>query len=143
MTRIHRNALVMHSAADMFALVNDVPAYPEFLPWCSRSEVLEHSPVVMVAKLEIAKGKLRQSFTTRNVLEEPGIIQMQLEDGPFRVFRGCWQFTPLDERACKVALDLNFEFSGTLASVLLGRVFDDAANHMIDAFCKRANDIHG
>lgn len=133
----------MHSAAEMFALVNDVPAYPEFLPWCSRSEVLEHSPVVMVAKLEIAKGKLRQSFTTRNVLEEPGTIQMQLEDGPFRVFGGCWQFTSLDERACKVALDLNFEFSGTLASVLLGRVFDDAASHMIDAFCKRANDIHG
>ncbi len=143
MTTIHRNALVMHSAADMFALVNDVLAYPEFLPWCSRAEVLEQGPTIMVAKLEIARGKLRQSFTTRNTLKAPGSIRMQLEDGPFRVFKGCWKFSPLDERACKVALDLEFEFSGTLASVLLGRVFDEAADHMIDAFCKRANEIHG
>ena len=106
--RIHRNALVMHPAPDMFALVNDVRAYPQFLPWCSRANVLEENPAMMRARLEIAKGTLRQSFTTRNVLAEPAMIEMQLEDGPFSFFRGCWQFTALNDYACKVALDLEF-----------------------------------
>jgi len=139
---IDRSALVMHSAQRMFDLVNDVRAYPQFLPWCSSSNVLAHNEQQMVATLEIAKGGVRQQFTTRNLFG-PNEIQLQLVEGPFSQLQGVWRFLPLDVNACKVVLSLNFEFSGMLAKMAVGAVFSQAANSMVDAFCKRANEVYG
>ena len=40
MPTITRSALVEHSAARMFDLVNDVEAYPRRFAWCSGAEVI-------------------------------------------------------------------------------------------------------
>ena len=67
-TRILRSALLPYPAQTLYDLVNDVARYPEFLPWCSATEVLEASDVQMLARLVIAKGGLSQRFVTRNQL---------------------------------------------------------------------------
>ena len=111
---IDKTALVMHSAERMFHLVNDVVRYPEFLPWCAGAEIHEQNPEQITASLEIARGGIRHTLTTRNQLLLPDAIEMNLVEGPFRNLTGRWRFKSLNNNACKVILSLEFEFSGSL-----------------------------
>ncbi|MCE0558709.1 MULTISPECIES: SRPBCC family protein [unclassified Motilimonas] len=142
MAQISKSALVMFSATEMFDLVNDVNAYPEFLPGCSGSAVLAHSDNLMRASVNVAKAGIKKTFTTENILVPSERIIMQLVDGPFKHLRGGWTFTPLDDKACKVALDLEFEFSSKLVEVAFGRVFHDLCHAMIKAFTERAKEVY-
>lgn len=139
---INRSALVLHSSEKMSALVNDVMAYPEFLPWCSKASVLEQASDFMIASIEVQKGGLRQSFTTRNDLSVDGRILMDLVDGPFKYLKGVWDFIHLKENACKVVLTLEFELKQNITKIAFGPIFSQAANSMVDAFCERANQIY-
>jgi len=140
--QIDKSALVMHSAERMFHLVNDVARYPEFLPWCAGAEVHERDEAQVTASLEIAKGGLRHRLTTRNRLYMPEAIEMNLVDGPFQNLSGRWHFKSLDDNACKVILTLEFEFSGSLSRMTFGPVFSQAANTLVDAFCRRADQLY-
>ena len=82
-TRIQRSALLPYPAQALYDLVNDVASYPQFLPWCSASVVLEASESEMRATLTVAKGGMSQQFTTRNVLTPGASIEMRLVDGRF------------------------------------------------------------
>jgi ribosome-associated toxin RatA of RatAB toxin-antitoxin module len=142
-TRIQRSAWVPHTAAQMFNLVNDVPSYPEFLPHCRSARVLESSGDRVMATIELAKGALHKSFTTVNHLEGPHRIEMRLVQGPFRHLHGAWTFIPEAEGGTRVALDLEFEFAGRLMALAIGPIFNHVANSLVDAFVKRARDVHG
>jgi ribosome-associated toxin RatA of RatAB toxin-antitoxin module len=140
---ISKNALVPYSAAEMYSLVNDVDSYSAFLPWCRSSKVLSQDEDVQRATIEIAHGSLSKSFTTCNRLQKNKMIEMRLEQGPFRHLEGFWRFDTLGERACKVSLDLDFEFSSKLVGMAMGPVFSQIANSLVDAFSKRAVDVYG
>lgn len=142
MPQIQRSALVPYSAMQMYNLVNDVARYPEFLPWCAGSEVLEVSPELMVARLDLVKGLVKQSFTTRNILRVGEQIELNLQDGPFSRLQGLWQFSPLADDACKINMQLEFELTSKIASFALGKVFHEAVNQLVDAFCQRANKVY-
>ena len=143
MTSITRSALVMHTAEQMFDLVNDVRSYPEFLQGCQATEVLAEGDDFIEARLTIAKAGVNQSFSTRNTLQRPQRMEMRLVDGPFTRFHGVWHFQPLSDEACKVSLDMDFDVGNKLAGVALGAVFKQVANMMVDAFVKRAKEIYG
>lgn len=143
MKTVHRNALVMHSAEQMYALVNDIESYPKFLPWCGGSRLLSSTNEEIVASLDVAKAGVKKTFTTRNRLVENKTVEMALVDGPFQRLAGSWTFSALNAEACKVELDLEFEFSGQLMAMMLGPIFNEAANTMVAAFCKRADEIYG
>ena len=143
MARVERSALVGFSAEQMFDLVNDIDRYPDFLPWCGGAEILNQSDTEIEATVHIAKAGIKQAFTTRNTLERPGLIKMDLVNGPFKSLAGTWKFTVLSEKACKVELDLEFEFSTSVLEKLIGVVFNQIANSMLDAFVKRANQQYG
>lgn len=140
---IQRSALLPFSAQVLYDLVNDVASYPQFLPWCASSEVLEVSAEQMTARLTIAKGGVNQSFVTRNTLVPGERIEMNLVEGPFSRLNGVWHFKSLGEHACKISLDLSFDYAGTLAKATLGPLFNQAANTMVDAFCQRAKQLYG
>ncbi|MEQ9545213.1 MAG: type II toxin-antitoxin system RatA family toxin [Marinobacter sp.] len=140
--QIDKTALVMHSAERMFHLVNDIARYPEFLPWCAGAEIHDRDEAQITASLEVAKGGVRHRLTTRNQLYHPETIEMSLVDGPFRDLTGRWHFQALDANACKVILTLEFEFSGSLSRMTFGPVFSQAANTMVDAFCRRADMVY-
>ncbi|ARS50442.1 MULTISPECIES: type II toxin-antitoxin system RatA family toxin [Pseudomonadaceae] len=142
-TRIQRSALLPYPAQALFDLVNDVARYPEFLPWCSSSQVLEVSESHMLASLEVAKGGLSQRFVTRNALQPGERIEMNLQEGPFTRLHGVWEFKALGDKACKISLDLTFDYAGPLVRATLGPLFNQAANTMVDAFCQRAKQLHG
>ena len=142
-TRIQRSALLPYPARALFDLVNDVARYPEFLPWCASAQVLDVSERHMLASLNVAKGGLSQSFVTRNELVLGETIEMRLQEGPFNELHGVWQFKALGEQACKISLDLTFDYAGPLVKATLGPLFTQAANTMVDAFCQRAKQLYG
>ncbi len=142
MPRITRSALVPFSAEQMFELVNDVEAYPSFVPGCAGSRVLEASHDAMTASVDVAKAGIRKTFTTRNELVMGEAIKMELVDGPFRKLVGGWNFTSLDADACKIELNLDFEFTNGLVEMAFGKVFNELAVNMVKAFTDRARVVY-
>ncbi|MBD1553781.1 type II toxin-antitoxin system RatA family toxin [Pseudomonas typographi] len=142
-THIQRSALLPYPAQALYDLVNDVARYPEFLPWCASTKVIETSDTHMRASLEVAKGGLSQTLVTRNTLEPGQRIEMNLERGPFTQLQGVWVFKALGEKACKISLDLAFDYDGPLVRATLGPLFNQAANTLVDAFCQRAKQLNG
>lgn len=140
---VNRNALVMYSAEQMYNLVNDVAQYPQFLPGCVATQVLEQAANHMLARVNVKKAGISQSFTTRNELHNNERIVMNLVDGPFKQLTGIWQFCALDQHACKVSLSLQFEFSSKLVELAFGKIFNEMANNMVSAFVQRAKIIYG
>ncbi len=127
----------------MFVLIDDVEAYPEFLPWCNDAEVRNRSDNIVEATLELHKGSLSNHFTTRNTRREFETIELELIGGPFRHLQGGWQFTEIGQEGCKVALELEFEFENKLIDMMFGAFFEDTCNSLVDAFTKRAQVVFG
>jgi len=141
--RVQRTALVMHSDQAMFDLVNDVASYPQFMQGCQTAEVFEHTEQQMVARLDLKKGGVKTSFMTRNRLQAPSEIEMNLEDGPFKSLKGVWRFKSLTPQACKVSLDLEFEFNNMAVGLAASKLFSSMANELVDSLCRRADQIYG
>ncbi|WKV52348.1 type II toxin-antitoxin system RatA family toxin [Dickeya fangzhongdai] len=142
MPKISRSALVPFSAEQMYKLVNDVSSYPAFLPGCTGSRVLFSSGSEMTAAVDVSKAGISKTFTTRNTLIDNQCILMQLVDGPFRQLTGDWRFTPLSDDACKVELNLDFEFKNVLIEMAFGKIFKELANNMVQAFTLRAKEVY-
>ena len=143
MKRVARSAIVPHSAAQLFALVEDIESYPRFLPWCAGAEVKSRAPGATVATLTIGMRGVKKSFTTRNSNRPPEAIDLELVEGPFRHFAAAWRFQPLGEQACKVEFSMAFEFASRALATLLQPLFERMADSMVDAFTRRADEIHG
>jgi ribosome-associated toxin RatA of RatAB toxin-antitoxin module len=143
MTLIDRSALVMYSARQMYALVDDIEHYPTFMQGCQSARVISRSDEEVVGELTLGKGGLRYSFTTRNLLRPGEEMQMSLVEGPFRKFRASWRFQPLAENACKVSLTMEFDFAGGLVGMALESLFNHSANNLVDALVNRAHQLYG
>ena len=142
MKRIARSAIVEHSAAEMYALVEDIEAYPGFLPWCLAAVVHERRAGTTKATLTIGLPALQQSFTTLNENRPGEAIEMRLVEGPFRRFGAQWRFVPLSPQACRIEFSLQYEFSSRALGRLLAPLFDGIADSMVDAFVRRAAQVY-
>jgi ribosome-associated toxin RatA of RatAB toxin-antitoxin module len=142
-TVIHKSALVPYDAGEMYALVADIESYGKFLPWCGGARIVARDDNSVTAAIDIAYQGVRKTFTTRNRLEPGRVMEMQLVDGPFKSLQGFWRFVELDNRACKVSLNLEFEFSNRLIAFAVGPVFSNIANNLVESFHRRAEEIYG
>ena len=143
MRHIQKSALVPYTTAQMFALVDDINSYADFLPWCSRSQVTARVIDIVEAELTISYGQLNKTFKTRNINTPENHIEMQLVEGPFKHLNGRWEFVMLGNEGCKVALNMSFEFSNKLLDMTVGPVFSQIANSLVDAFTERAGKVYG
>ena len=142
MAVVNRQALMPYSARTMFDIVNDVAAYPEFLPWCGDTKIMSETEQAMQASVLMKKGKLNHWFTTSNNMIPAEKIEIALIDGPFKSLDGVWEFTAFDETTSKVTLVLNFEFSNGITAFFLSPIFTQIANSMVDSFCLRARELN-
>ncbi len=138
MRRISRSAIVECSADELYAMVEDIETYPQFLPWCAAAQVLERTPGRTVAALTLGVKGLRQSFTTENANTPGRSIEMRLLEGPFKRFAATWRFTPLEARASKIEFSLQYEFSNRIVAKALEPVFNRIADSTVEAFTRRA-----
>ena len=141
MIQIRRSAIVRHSPPQMFDLVNDVEAYPRRFAWCAGAQVSEREADSLTARLDLRLGGLTQSFTTRNALDPPQRILMQLVEGPFRALNGVWSFIALGDAGGKIAFALDFDYSGLMSPVLRAG-FQKLADRMVDEFCREADRVY-
>ena len=142
MQLVERSALVTYTAAQMFALVNDVARYPEFLPWCVGAHVQDVAAGERIATLQVARGVLQTEFTTRNVLLQDAQIHMRLLHGPFRDLIGEWRFEAIGTRGSRVHFRVEFEFKNRLSATAFNSVFEALCGTIIDAFVLRAQAIY-
>ncbi len=161
MKTVNKSVLIWYSASQMFDLVTDVPSYPKFLPWCDQAQVLPSDisskagtdSIVanqITAQVGISFGAVRQSFTTRNThnIDAKGehTVHLQLVQGPFSALQGAWHFIPVGsaaQNACRVELQLSYDFDSATLAALVGPVFDKIASSLVDAFVKRAEQVYG
>ena len=141
--RVQKSALVPYRASEMYALVNDVDRYAEFLPWCRHSEVTSREAEQVEATLELHKGAISKTFSTRNTLTPDSAIGIELLGGPFRQLSGGWQFDALGDAGSRVSLDLEFEFESRVVDTLFGPFFEEICDALIDAFTRRAEEVYG
>ncbi|MBB71026.1 MAG: ubiquinone-binding protein [Legionellales bacterium] len=142
-TTINRKAVVPYTAQQMYNLVNDIPSYPEFLPWCESSEILSATDDEIRATLVLSKGGLQKAFTTCNRLQKDKMIEVRLVSGPFHHLEGFWRFENIDGGGSKVSLDMEFEFSNRILSMMLGPIFNQIANSFVEVFSERAKVVYG
>jgi ribosome-associated toxin RatA of RatAB toxin-antitoxin module len=138
MRELKRSAIVGRAPAELFRLVNDIDAYPSFVPGCHEAVVLSRAESEMVVRLGVHRGVLRTHFTTRNRLEPPGRVLMQLVEGPFHLLEGDWRFQPAGEGGCRVEFTLRFEFSNRLKAALFEPLFEHTVTDLVRAFVERA-----
>jgi ribosome-associated toxin RatA of RatAB toxin-antitoxin module len=144
--QVKRSALVAVNRELMFGIINDIARYPDFVPWCWKSEVRSQSAGEVVATLHIRKGLLRTHFTTRNILSPPSTVELSLVEGSFRRFSGAWTLEEIREAGgpaigCRVSLELSFELAGALGGALFEGMFEHAAVTLVDAFVVRARQL--
>ena len=142
-TRILKTALLPYPAGHVFDVINDIEAYPQYMEGCVGATILLARDDLVEARLALSRAGITQSFATRNLLERPTLIRMELLEGPFRSWHGEWQFQALAMDACKVSLDLQFEMDGRLISLAAGKLFEGVAVNLVDALCKRVQHLHG
>jgi ribosome-associated toxin RatA of RatAB toxin-antitoxin module len=144
MKEVKRSALVPFGPEQMFALVEDVESYPQFLPWVSSAKLLERGPREVVGQLEMHRAGMRELVTTRNTLTPPREITLALVAGPFRTLDGRWTFQPIGEdRGTRIELTIRFEFANSMLNLLLARSFEKSCNELVDAFVARARAVYG
>lgn len=142
MREIARTALVPYSPEQMFALVEDVERYPQFVPWVAGAQILERGAGYVIGQLEMHRSGLRERFSTRVTFMPPERIEMDLVEGPFKMLHGVWSFTPIQDRGTKVSLNMQFEFNHALANLLLSKTFEKNCGQLVDAFVQRARALY-
>lgn len=139
MKKVEKNVLVLHSAKQMFDLVDKVEDYPNFLPWYSKTEVIERKDKELKARLFMDYMGVRQSFATHNHNIPGSEIHMSLLEGPFKTLRGTWKFIDLGGDMCKIEFRLEYDFSNMLLSTVISPVFNHLSGTLVDAFVKKTD----
>ncbi|HEY0269028.1 MAG TPA: type II toxin-antitoxin system RatA family toxin [Methyloradius sp.] len=142
MAHVEKTVLVNFSDAQMYALVDTVEKYPEFLPWCGGIDLIQRDEATTTATIHIDYHGIKQKFTTQNFKTYPSKMEITLKDGPFRHLEGNWRFIALSETACKIEFKLTYEFSSLLLEKLISPVFSHIANTFVDAFVVRAEKVY-
>ena len=145
--RVRRVVIAPFSAADMFALADDIESYPRFLPWCASASVSRRpadSPgdELVEASLEVNYHGLHRRFATHNVHRRPHSIEMHLAEGPLSHLDGFWKFEELRDGRCRAEFFLEYGFSGRFLNGLVGGVFRRIFENFADAFIVRAREIY-
>ncbi|MCP1660829.1 type II toxin-antitoxin system RatA family toxin [Neisseria perflava] len=139
MKKVDKSMLVLHSAAQMFELVDRVEDYPNFLPWYSKTEIIERSGNELKARLFMDYMGVKQSFATHNHNIPGQEIRMDLLEGPFKTLHGTWKFIDLGGDMCKIEFHLEYDFSSSILSAVISPVFSHLSGTLVDAFVKEAD----
>lgn len=143
MTTINRSALLPYAANQLFTLVSDVESYPSFMDGCVGAQVLHREADLLEARLDLAKGGIKHSFSTRNRMVAGEEITLELIDGPFEYFAGRWDFRALGDVGCKMSLNLEFKFNNSVLGAAASKLFDKVTSNLVDAVGERARQVYG
>lgn len=139
--------VVRHAPDQMFDLVADVEAYPQFVPLCQSLRIRRRSTradgaETIVAEMEVGYKKIRERFTSRVTLDRAAkTIEVEYIDGPFSHLENLWRFSPAEDGRCRVEFFIAYEFRSRALASLMGAMFEAAFRKFSAAFESRADDI--
>lgn len=143
MPTISRSTELPYSPHQIYDLVVDFGAYPQFLPWCRSAEVLNASEDEVEARIEIRKGGVNDAFTTVNRLQPGKMVEIRLLEGPFKQLEAFWRFDTTQDGGCRLNFDMQYQFSNAILGLTVGPVFAKIAKSLVDDIGERARSVYG
>tara|TARA_B100000900_G_scaffold353125_1_gene321087 strand:- start:479 stop:916 length:438 start_codon:yes stop_codon:yes gene_type:complete len=138
MKKIHKEEDINIELTKIFNLINNIDKYPDYLPWCVKTEVEHESKNIINGKIFISKSFIKWSFSTKNTIEKNKSINLSLIDGPFEELNGKWSFIPIDKNNTKVSLDINYKFKNSLIELSIEPIFTSIMNSILQSFISQA-----
>ncbi|MDX8404835.1 MAG: type II toxin-antitoxin system RatA family toxin [Mariprofundus sp.] len=138
MRSFEESRVIQCPPASMFAVVMDINAYPEFLPWVAAAAVLTREEGELTAELTADFAGSHHTFRTVDRYVSNKLVEIRLLDGPFRFLESVWTFEQSGEQACNVHFSIEFEFRSMMLDLVASPVFTSACRSMVQAFEKRA-----
>ena len=148
MYEIKEQIAVPFSTEQMYALVNHIEAYPEFIPACTAARIISRQASVLEAELVLRKSAFSYTLCTRNRLFPCHRIELELLSGPFTALHGAWFFTEIAAQTegnnqSIVRLDLAFQLKNVMLHYALGKIFHQVNKELMQCFYQRAYQIYG
>ncbi|MFZ1814427.1 MAG: type II toxin-antitoxin system RatA family toxin [Rhizobiaceae bacterium] len=138
---------VPYTPRQMFDLVADVEAYPQFLPLCESLDVRTRrerdGKAILVADMGVGYKAIRETFTSQVLLDPQALrIDVKYLDGPFRRLDNEWRFVDDAKGGCAIHFTIDYEFSSRMLGMLMGAMFDTAFRKFTTAFEERAKHVY-
>jgi ribosome-associated toxin RatA of RatAB toxin-antitoxin module len=143
MPTIQKEQSIPYLAADMYRLVADIAAYPDFVPYCSATTIHTSTDTSVVASVSLHFYGVQQTFTTQNQMQPDRAIVMALVDGPIAHLQGQWQFMALGDQASKITLVVDYTIDNPWYSALFDSVAARVSGEILQAFVLRAKVLYG
>jgi coenzyme Q-binding protein COQ10 len=145
MPKFSDTRILKYSPKQIFELVLDIPSYSSFLPWCGASRVVEKNGEYIIADLVIQYKAFTEKYRSKVITRVVGndyFIDVEMIEGPFSYLTNKWCLYKVEE-GVRIEFDVDFRFKSVFLEKIIGMVFDQAAEKMINAFKKRAEEIYG
>jgi coenzyme Q-binding protein COQ10 len=145
----HVSKLLPYRPEELFALVGDITAYPEFVPWITSMRVwnardLGEGVETLDAEAGVGFSFLRERFSTRVRRDAAARqIDVSLLSGPFRRLANRWQFFDAGAAGTRIEFDIDFQFKSRLLEALLSANFAHAVDRLMGCFEARAKALYG
>ena len=140
--RVWRLRFPVFSTEQLFTLVSDIESYPQFVPGCVATRILEHrADGRRLVDNVFGAGPLRWRFRSTAEADPPHRLEIVSQDGPWRRFAMLWRFTPEGD-GCRVDVDLDVAFRSPLLAALAPTALPRAEPRIIRAFEARAQRLY-
>ena len=147
--RHHVSKHLPYTPEQLYALVGDVMAYPDFVPWINsmrtwNPRTLGEGVEAVDAEAGVGFSFLKERFSTRVRRDDPNKqIDVSLLSGPFKRLANRWQFVDDGDEGTRVEFDIDFQFKSRLLEALLAANFGHAVDRLMECFEERARALYG
>ena len=137
MATIERIIEVEASAEKLYQIVSDIESYPSFLTWCDSSEILSIKGHLVTASLSINLLGFKSSITTLNRLYRFTKIEMSLQEGPFKSFKGTWLFEEIAFEKTRVSYTMKYQIANPITGLLVKQKLASFVDQFVGEFVKK------
>ena len=143
MPKLFKTAIAPYSQHQLFDLVADVAAYPQFLPFCTQTDIHENSEAHMTADMHIGYKSFTGAFQSKVTKEYPHLLRMEQTHGSLKYLHSVWSFKPhATPTLSTIEFTIDFEPKSWLVGKLINPILDEMGNVMIESFLNRAKIIY-
>ena len=142
MDKFYQKKKLCFTTKQLFEVVIDVESYPLFLPWCTKTEVVNRKDLYNFdAILTVGHKTINESYTSKVESTYLKKIKSTAIEGPFSVLESIWLFKDYED-ICEIEFSIQYQFKSFFLGKVMGSLFKKASEKMFHAFESRANDLY-
>ena len=126
----------------LYDIVLDIEKYPDFLPWCTRSEIVERFPGEnkLYASVSAGYALYSETYLSKVTFADNERIEACYIEGPFKNLNTLWQFKE-HTQGCALDFHVSFEFNKGILNTVANHMIDQVTEKMVEAFINRAHSL--